>query len=234
MKAVTLLIPVLSAAPGAHAWGALGHETVAYVASNFVTSATKTYTQKMLADTSVDWLAAVATWADTYRYTTAGKFSAPYHYIDANDNPPSSCGVDYDRDCGDGGCVVKAIDNYTTIVQDSESAAASRSDALKFLVHFIGDIHQPLHDEALEVGGNDIDVTFANDTTWNLHSVWDSAMLEKYAGTATLAHAKTLATTLTTRIKSGTYKSKAAGWLDDIDIDDAVTTSMGWATDANA
>ena len=40
------------------------------------------------------------------------RFSAPYHFIDANDNPPSSCGVDYERDCGASGCVVGAISNY--------------------------------------------------------------------------------------------------------------------------
>jgi len=52
--------------------------------------------------------------ADSYRYTTAGKFSAPFHYIDALDSPPSSCGVDYTRDCGTGGCVVSAINNYVS------------------------------------------------------------------------------------------------------------------------
>lgn len=100
---------------GAQAWGAFGHETVAYVATNFVSASTKTYFQSLLGDTSADYLATVSTWADSYRTTTAGKFSAPFHYIDAQDNPPSSCGVDYDRDCGSGGCVVSAISNYVSI-----------------------------------------------------------------------------------------------------------------------
>jgi hypothetical protein len=51
-------------------------------------------------------------WADSFRYTQAGKFSAPFHFIDAEDNPPSSCGVTYSRDCGEKGCVVGAISNY--------------------------------------------------------------------------------------------------------------------------
>lgn len=50
--------------------------------------------------------------ADTYRYTDAGTWSAPLHFIDANDDPPSSCDVEYSRDCGDTGCVVSAIKNY--------------------------------------------------------------------------------------------------------------------------
>lgn len=52
--------------------------------------------------------------ADTYRYTTAGTYSAPFHFIDALDSPPSSCGVEYDRDCGSSGCVVSAINNYVS------------------------------------------------------------------------------------------------------------------------
>lgn len=98
--------------PRALAWGALGHETVAYVATNFVSSATKSYFQSLLGDTSGDYLATVSTWADSYRATTAGKWSAPLHFIDANDSPPSSCGVELSRDCGSSGCVVSAIANY--------------------------------------------------------------------------------------------------------------------------
>ena len=101
-----------SALPTALAWGAMGHETVAYVASDFVAAGTKTYFQALLGDTSADYLATVAAWADSYRYTKAGAFSAPFHFIDALDSPPSSCGVDLARDCGPKGCVVSAIANY--------------------------------------------------------------------------------------------------------------------------
>jgi len=103
---------ILQTLPGVNAWGTLGHDTVAYIAQNFVTSATKTFCQNILGDTSTSYLANVATWADTYRYTAEGGFSAPYHFIDAEDNPPTSCNVDYNRDCGADGCVVSAIQNY--------------------------------------------------------------------------------------------------------------------------
>ena len=103
---------ILQALPSVNAWGTLGHDTVAYIAQNFVTSATKTFCQNILGDTSTSYLANVATWADTYRYTAEGSFSAPYHFIDAEDNPPTSCNVDYNRDCGADGCVVSAIQNY--------------------------------------------------------------------------------------------------------------------------
>ncbi|KAN0096595.1 S1/P1 nuclease [Hyaloscypha variabilis] len=222
-----------SGLPLCSAWGDMGHETVAYIASNFVTTATKTHFQKILADTTTDYLAAVATYADTYRYTSAGLYSKPYHFIDANDNPPTSCGVDYSRDCGTGGCVVSAIKNYTARVQSSSLSAANVAQAAKMVVHFIGDIHQPLHDENLDVGGNDIDVTF-NGVSTNLHHIWDTNMPELYAGGSTLAVAKKWATTLTTAIKTGTYSSDAADWLTGIDITDPVSSAMIWAQDSNA
>jgi len=136
--------------------------------------------------------------------------------------------VDYDRDCGSDGCSISAIQNYTNILLDG-----SDLDALKFVIHFVGDIHQPLHDEALDVGGNDIDVTF-NGVSTNLHAIWDTNMITRLTGGTTLADAKTWATTLTADIKTGTYKSSASSWLDEIDITDPVSTGLVWATQSNA
>lgn len=77
-------------------------------------SVTKAKFQAVLGDTSANYLASVATYADSYRYTTAGTFSAPFHYIDAMDSPPESCGVDFERDCPEEGCIVSAINNYVS------------------------------------------------------------------------------------------------------------------------
>ncbi|TVY25884.1 Nuclease S1 [Lachnellula hyalina] len=172
--------------------------------------------------------------ADTYRYTDAGTWSAPLHFIDANDDPPSSCGVEYSRDCGTGGCVVSAIKNYTSRVQSSSLSDADVAMAAKFLVHFIGDIHQPLHDEGLDLGGNEIDVTFGGEST-NLHHIqWDTNIPEKYVGGYALSDAKSFAATLTTSIKTGSYESEKASWLDGIDLSDPVTSATSWASEANA
>lgn len=73
---------------------------------------TKTFFQALLNDSTASYLASVASWADTYRYTKAGAFSEPYHFIDAKDSPPTSCSVDFDRDCKAIGCVISAITNY--------------------------------------------------------------------------------------------------------------------------
>ncbi|WPH00807.1 Hypothetical protein R9X50_00363700 [Acrodontium crateriforme] len=223
----------LAAVHGANAWGTLGHETVAYIAQNFVASSTASWAQNILGDTSDSYLANVATWADTFRYTTAGKWSAPFHFIDAEDNPPSSCSIDYDRDCGAGGCVVSAITNYTARVQSTKISSSEVATALKFIVHFVGDITQPLHDEAYEVGGNDVDVTF-DGTSTNLHHIWDTNMPEELRGGYQLSDAKSWAADLTTMINTGSYKSQKAAWISGLDISNAKKTSLAWAADANA
>jgi hypothetical protein len=97
----------------------------------------------------------------------------------------------------------------------------------------LGDIHQPLHDEALDIGGNSIQVTFDGVKT-NLHHVWDTNMPEKLVGGYTLADAERWAGTLTTAITSGIYQSVALGWLSGIDLADPVSSSLSWAEEANA
>jgi hypothetical protein len=132
-----------------------------------------------------------------------------------------------------GFCCCSAIANYTQRVVSSSLSATEVDHALRFIVHFIGDIHQPLHDEALEVGGNDIDVTFAGAAT-NLHHIWDTEIPEKYTGGYALSDAKTWAKTLNTAVNSGIYASSAASWIKGLDVTDPVTTTLGWASEANA
>ncbi|KAJ5770898.1 uncharacterized protein N7511_002949 [Penicillium nucicola] len=228
-----IALVALSAATGVNAWGSLGHATVAYVAQNYVTSETAAWAQGVLNDTSSSYLASIASWADSYRATTAGKWSAPFHFIDAEDNPPTTCNVDYERDCGTSGCLVSAIANYTQRVSDARLTSDHTAEALRFLVHFLGDVTQPLHDEAYEVGGNDVDVTYQGYSD-NLHADWDTYMPQTLIGGSSLADALTWSKTLVSEINSGTYKSEAASWISGDTISDAITTSTRWASDANA
>lgn len=102
---------------------------------------------------------------------------------------------------------------------------------------FIGDVHQPLHDENLDKGGNGIPVTFGGKPT-NLHAVWDTSIPEKIVGGCAphgcaLADAQRWASTLSQGILTGTYNSVAASWLLGIDLSDPVSSTMIWATEAN-
>ncbi|KAF7597172.1 hypothetical protein BBP40_009511 [Aspergillus hancockii] len=228
----SLSVAALALAQLTHAWGNLGHETVAYIAQSFVAPSTEKFCQKILGDNSTSYLANIATWADTYKYTEAGEYSKPYHYIDAQDDPPHSCGVDYERDCGSVGCSISAMQNYTDILLTSPTGSEA-ANALKFVVHIIGDTHQPLHDENLETGGNGIYVTYDGEET-NLHHIWDSNMPEDAAGGYSLSVAKSYADLLTARIRTGQYSRKKKTWNKGIDIKDTVATSMIWAADANS
>ncbi|KAF4966004.1 hypothetical protein FSARC_6259 [Fusarium sarcochroum] len=228
------LLVALGAIRAVHGWGVLGHATVAYVAQHFLDNDVASWTQGVLGDTSDSYLANVASWADTYRATAAGKWSAPLHFIDAEDSPPAKCNVDYDRDCGSSGCSISAVANYTRRVGDGRLSKANQAEALKFLVHFLGDITQPLHDEAYEIGGNDIKVTFNGYSGDNLHLDWDTYMPEKLIGGHALTDAQSWANTLITDIVSGLYKSKAASWIAESDVTDPISSATAWASDANA
>ena len=229
MRSTLALLPVL---PGIHAWGQLGHATVAYIAQDLIAPETVTWAQKILGNSNSSYLGDIASWADDYRYTSAGHWSEPLHFIDAMDSPPSSCSVDYSRDCGKDGCIVSAMMNYTQRVKDTSLSSTDLMEALEFIVHFTGDATQPLHCENLDVGGNDIDVTFGGEQT-NLHSIWDTAMLEKLRGSFSLDVASAWAQDLVQEIKTGNYSSQAAGWLADMNIADPQSSSMSWVTDSN-
>ncbi|KAF2004367.1 hypothetical protein P154DRAFT_41875 [Amniculicola lignicola CBS 123094] len=220
-------------APLAAAWGTLGHDTVAFIAQNFISKKTAHFAQQLLNDSSSAYLANVATWADSYRYTAEGSFSAPLHYIDAFDKPPQQCNVDYKRDCPEEGCIVSAIANYTSRITDTKLPAIERQKALKWIVHFLGDIHQPLHVENLEIGGNTINVTFDGVAT-NLHHIWDSNMMEKLIGGYNLTDAQKWATSLTKSIKKGKYESQSKKWTKGMSLKDKVGSALIWARDANS
>lgn len=128
---------------------------------------------------------------------------------------------------------MSAIANYTQRVGNGDLSAASTAEALKFVVHLVGDITQPLHDEAYEVGANDVDVTY-NGYSDNLHSDWDTYIPETLVGGSSLSDAKSWAKNLTKEINSGDYKSAAASWIDGDDVSSAKDTAMSWASDANA
>ncbi|KAG8997158.1 hypothetical protein FRB90_012567 [Tulasnella sp. 427] len=238
-KLATIALATLSLLSPTNAWGTLGHKTVANVAISFLLPQTLTSVSSILSadptkTTTNPTLVDVANWADTYRYTTAGKFSAGYHYVDANDSPPSSCSVNFARDCsGSGGCIISAIQNYTQRVQDGRLTAQHTAEALKFLVHFLGDVTQPLHDEALDTGGNDISILW-NGASNNLHHVWDTEMITKLAGSDTTANLNAWTTTIVNQIKTGSYKSSVSSWLSCSDITQAQTCATAWASDANA
>lgn len=219
-----------------HKQTGFGHVTIAYIASDFVSNQTAAFLQKLLYDQTPDYLASVATWADSVRYTKWGHFTGAFHYIDAKDDPPHSCSIDLKRDCKPEGCVVTALANYTTQLMDQELNWFLRRQAAKFVIHFVSDLHQPLHDEDVSRGGNGIHVLF-DGVELNLHHVWDSSIPEKMVGgkpRKPYDAARLWAKELTREITDGKFKSVRDGWLADIDLEHTEDMALTWAREGNA
>lgn len=184
-------------------------------------------------------MANIATWADSVRYTKWGRFTKTFHFIDAKDDPPHSCNVDLERDCKATGCVVTSLANYTRQSLDPSLTFRERNLAAKFVIHFIGDLHQPLHNEDVARGGNGIYVRWRG-SEMNLHHVWDSSIAEmlvnggRRAGGKPFELAERWARDLVEEIQGGKFAGEKESWLKNIDLEDAEATGLAWARECNA
>jgi hypothetical protein len=160
-------------------WGDVGHRAVAYLAEKYLTDQGSDLVSELLANNKGYDISDAATWADTIKWKRPS--TRPWHYIDAKDDPPTSCSLTYKRDCSDEGCIVSAMESMTHGVNDPNMNKTEQKEALMFLIHFFGDIHQPLHVEDKEKGGNGIEVCFDKQEL-NLHAVWDTAIPHKING----------------------------------------------------
>ena len=154
------------------AWGSEGHRIVAEIAEQHLEPATAKLVRDLLAIENSTSLADVANWADQFR--SQHRETAPWHFVDI---PISASSYDASRDCAGGDCVIAKIEQFAATLHDRSSPPNDRLEALKFLVHFIGDLHQPLHaSDDNDLGGNKVRVTFEGRHT-NLHAVWDRGIL---------------------------------------------------------
>ena len=184
---VLLLLLVSAGSARVHAWGAQGHRIVALLAAERLTPAARRNVAWLLGPQS---LADVSSWAD--RYVDANYQTFYWHFLNI---PPEATSYDRERDCprqpgvavgGRGDtwrdCAVDRILYHKARLADTTLDRADRAIALKFLVHFVGDLHQPFHALGVGHGGNDIPVSvFGSETCGsfpcNLHGVWDGSLI---------------------------------------------------------
>jgi len=172
----SLPLSLLFLLPPSSAWGNLGHRTIALLAEKHFTPAATSYVQLLLGSSPIS---DAAIWADNYKFLPQGRYTSSWHFADARDDPPTTCGFSYRRDCTpDRTCIIDAIVNMTGRVNNQRLPHAERGVALKFLLHLIGDLHCPLHIEGLLRGGNDIAVLWEGRVE-NLHFVWDVLIPQK-------------------------------------------------------
>ena len=177
-RLTTALLACLIIAP-VQAWGPLGHSVVAELAQRHLSPAAEAEVERLLAPDHTRSLADIASWPDQIQddpaQATLWKQTRPLHYIDFR---TGDCNYTPPRDCKDGECVVAGLQHYVAVLDDRSQPDAARLEALKFVVHFAGDIHQPLHAGSRDdKGGNTYQVQFEGKGT-NLHRVWDSGLLK--------------------------------------------------------
>ena len=192
LRVATGLLLAGAAATTVHAWGVQGHRLVGRIAANHLSPTARNNVAWLLGRES---LADVSSWADGY---LIGNYQTSYwHYVNI---PPDATSYDRDRDCprqpgiAAGSrldvwrdCAVDRILYNEQRLADPKLDRADRAIALKFLVHFVGDLHQPFHALGVERGGNGILVSVfgspacrgstGDSFPCNLHGVWDVSLI---------------------------------------------------------
>jgi hypothetical protein len=164
-----VLALILSSSPG-FPWGREGHQIVALIADKYMTVATQAKAGDLLDSSAID---AVASWADDYRRDD--RETGPWHYIDI---PLADSKIDLARECPNGDCVIAKREQFLAVLKDPNADKDAKAQALRFVIHFVGDLHQPLHDEDNgHKGGNTRHVIFDGHPD-NLHWLWDTGLLQ--------------------------------------------------------
>jgi hypothetical protein len=189
---VATVIVMATASLGA--WGGQGHRLVGLIAAERLTPVAKQRVTRLLDGQT---LAEVANWADSIRSDQQQTYG--WHFLNM---PPGAAGYDRDRDCPRAAgvesgsrsdrwrdCAVDRILFWEQRLADVTLDRADRATAIKFLVHFIGDLHQPFHTIGVGRGGNDVRVRWFGEANCsdpgekpfpcNLHSVWDGRLIAR-------------------------------------------------------
>jgi hypothetical protein len=182
---------------------------VALIAEKHLTPEARQWALKLLSENPIDpklsrycggasrdLMADASTWADDVR---GERKNGPWHYIDI---PRGSKRGPLEPFCGQEGCVTRAISEQLAILKDPKADAVKRAEALRYIIHFVGDLHQPLHTVTnADEGGNCVPVKYFrrgphehnHSFSPNLHSIWDTAILERDAeGADPAEYAETL------------------------------------------
>lgn len=175
MKKIFLIVAFLFIVPtkaNTPDWGQTGHRTIGDIATKYLKGKTKREIEKLLDGQS---LVLVSTYADEIKSDRAFSEFYPWHYVN------KSFDVSYaDSKKNPKGDLLTGINTCVSILKDKVSSKEKKAFHLKMLVHLIGDLHQPMHVGLREdKGGNDFQVQWFGRGT-NLHSVWDSKMLDSY------------------------------------------------------
>lgn len=161
---------VLTYSSNAFSWGKTGHRIVGEIAQRNLDPKTLKSIRKIAGDED---LSKMSTWADEIRSDPTMGYSSPWHYVSIPNGKTY-----FDQKRNKDGDVIEALYRFEDTLRDSKETKEHKLSALKFLIHMMGDLHQPLHvGLAEDRGGNSVRVKwFKNET--NLHTIWDDELIE--------------------------------------------------------
>ena len=173
---LVLLATILCCPAPSLAWGAEGHRITGTIAEHYLSGLASAEIRSILIDES---LADAATWPDEMRSDPAPFWQVtanPWHYVTVPDGKTyAEIGAPPEGDA------YTALALFAATLKDPSASLEQKQLALRFIIHIIGDLHQPLHaGNGLDRGGNDIAVTVLGRRT-NLHAVWDSDLVDQGA-----------------------------------------------------
>src|SRR5262245_7747924 len=233
-SALTLGLLLATIGPEAMAFGDEGHEIVAAIAYERLTPGARKQVDALLAADKKDKLTAPdfvsrATWADKYRDSDRNRKKIRYegtrswHFVDielddgdldaaCNRHPPLPRGTVASAGPAND-CVVDKIEQFKAELRSPLTTKPEKILALKFLLHFVGDLHQPLHAaDHRDRGGNDVPVRFGSATKpENLHAYWDNELVRRL-GKDPQSVAQSLAKKITKEQVAGWSKGTPADW----------------------
>jgi hypothetical protein len=210
IAAPAALTAALTAAPmPAAAWGPTGHRVTAKLAEARLNPVARAHVRAILGSES---LAEASTWPDDQRSNPDPfwqKTASPWHYVTVPTGQPYTTAMAPAE-----GDAVTALAQFRTTLRDAHAPLADRQRALRFAVHIIGDLQQPLHaGRPGDRGGNSVAVTWMGRPT-NLHAVWDAAMIDDRQLSYT-EYAAFLARTITPERARAWADVRPATWINE-------------------
>ena len=212
---LSVLAALLGLSAPAAAWWDYGHGTVARIALDEVSPATRAEVRRLLRQGAlletptcpVATIGEASVWADCIRRGDRFSYTAPWHYQNVDVCRP----FDQENACANGNCVSAQVERNLRLLKDRSLPRRERLQALLFLIHFVGDLHQPLHaGDRGDLGGNRFRAYYSRIQS-NLHAIWDGLLAERSISTPP-GEAQGLLSTLGMEERSAIAQGSVEDW----------------------
>jgi len=192
------------------AWGPEGHHVTVRLAESYLTARSAEEIRELLGSEN---LREASVWADDHRHDAPE--TAAWHYIDI---PLRATTINLERDCRHGDCVLVKINFFLVVLRNTHADRSVRAQALKFVIHFVADLHQPLHDEDNNDKGGNLRLVqlglspLPPGVTENLHWLWDTGLVERLNPREEVL-AETIGHQITDADRAAWTKGKIEDWI---------------------